>query len=140
MNKAVGLWIDHTRAVIVTLENDTEKTQEISSNIENQLLHANETALISSSDAQTSAAEHVQEKQLGKHLGKYYAAIILNIRDAESIWIFGPDLAKVELENRLKHDELGARVVGIETADQMTYQQIAAKVHAHYSSGYLIQD
>jgi hypothetical protein len=140
MNKAVGLWIDHTRAVIVTIENETEKTQEISSNIEFPPLLVNETALITSSDAQTSAAENAKEKQLRKSLGKYYTEIISNIRDAESIWIFGPDLAKVELENRLKHDELGARVVGIETVDKMTYQQIAAKVHAHYRSGYLIQD
>lgn len=140
MDKTVGLWIDHTRAVIVTIENETEKTQEISSDIENQPLLANETAFISSSDAQTSAAENVQEKQLGKRLGKYYAEIISIIRDAESIWIFGPDLAKVELENRLKHDELGARVVGIETVDKMNYQQIAAKVHDHYANGYLIQD
>ena len=139
MGTKVGLWIDHTRAVIVTIENETEKTQEISSNIENNPLHSNETSLNPSPDAETSAAENVQEKQLGKHLGKYYAEIISIIRDAESIWIFGPDLAKVELENRLKHDELGARVVGIETVYKMTYQQIAAKVHAHYSSGYLIQ-
>jgi hypothetical protein len=140
MDKAVGLWIDHTRAVIVTIENETEKTQEISSNIENQPLQPKETGLISSSNVQTTVAENIKEKQLGKSLVKYYADIISNIRDAESIWIFGPDQAKVELENRLKHDELGARVVGIETVEKMTYHQIAAKVHAYYSSGYLIQD
>jgi hypothetical protein len=140
MEKVVGLWIDHTRAVIVTMENETATTQEIYSNKENHLLQSNETLLFPSSDAQTSAAESVQEKQLGKSLGVYYAEIISLIRNAESIWIFGPDLAKVELENRLKHDDLGARVVGIETAGKMTYQQIAAKVHNHYTNGYLVQN
>jgi hypothetical protein len=131
MKKAVGVWIDHRKAVIVTIENEVEKTQEISSNIEKHTRFANGTQPQDSS-VQGSSAEDVRDRQYDAHLGTYYDEIITNIRDADSIWIFGPGEAKVELENRLKHDELGARVVGIETVDKMTYHQIAAKVRDHY--------
>jgi hypothetical protein len=58
--------------------------------------------------------------------------IVSFIRDAVSIWIFGPGEAKVEFENRLKREELGGRIVGIETVDKMTDYQIAAKVRDHF--------
>ena len=54
------------------------------------------------------------------------------IRDADSIWIFGPGEAKVELEKRLKQEDLGGRIVGVETVDKMTDHQIAAKVRDHF--------
>jgi hypothetical protein len=58
--------------------------------------------------------------------------IVSFIRDADSIWIFGSGEAKVEFENRLKREELGGRIVGIETVDKMTDYQIAAKVRDHF--------
>ena len=54
------------------------------------------------------------------------------IRDAESILLFGPGEAKGELKKRLEKDNLGERIVGVETADKMTDQQIAAKVKNHF--------
>ena len=43
-----------------------------------------------------------------------------------------PGEAKIELENCLKREDLGSRIVGVETADKMTDHQIAAKVRDHY--------
>ena len=74
----------------------------------------------------------MRDRQFGDHLGRYYEWIVSFIRDADSIWIFGPGEAKVELENCIKRDELGARIVGIETVDKMTDHQIEAKVRDHF--------
>ena len=63
----------------------------------------------------------------------YYDAVIACIRDAESILIFGPGEAKDELKERLEENNLGGRVVGIETVDKMTDRQIAAKVRQHFA-------
>jgi hypothetical protein len=60
-------------------------------------------------------------------------SFIACIRDAESILIFGPGEAKVELKERLEGSNLGGRVVGIETAEKMTDRQIAAKVRQHFT-------
>jgi hypothetical protein len=128
MKKEVGLWIDHRKAVIVTLQNGTKETREISSDMEKHVRFSNSTDSHDSIDSRGSAAEDVRDRQFGDHLDLFYDEVISNIRDAESIWIFGPGEAKGELENRLRHADLGARVVGIETEDKMTTPQIKAKV------------
>ena len=66
------------------------------------------------------------------YLNVYYDAVIASIRDAESILIFGPGDAKGELKKRLKKDNLGGRIVCIETVDKMTDRQIAAKVRKYF--------
>lgn len=55
------------------------------------------------------------------------------MRDAESILIFGPGEAKDELKKRLEGNNLGGRIVGIETVDKMTDGQIAAKIRQHFA-------
>ena len=69
---------------------------------------------------------------MDNHLGKYYEGIVSIIRDADTIWIFGPGEAKIELENQLNREELGARILGIDTVDKMTERQIAAKVRDRF--------
>jgi hypothetical protein len=67
------------------------------------------------------------------HLNIYFDAVIACIRDAESILIFGPGEAKGELKKRLKKNNLGGRIVGVETVDKMTDRQIAVKVRQHFA-------
>ena len=133
LEKRVGLWIDHRKAVIVTIENETEVIREISSNMEKHIRFSNSTDSHDAIETRGSSSEDVRDRQFGDHLKVFYDEVITSIRDADSIWIFGPGEAKVELENRLKHDELGARIVGIETVDKMTYHQIAAKVRSQFA-------
>ena len=124
MKKEVGLWIDHRKAVVVTFEDRTEKIQEITSDVESHM---------QSSNNRDSAGEDVRDRHFGDHLESYYDRVISFIQNAESIWIFGPGEAKVELENRLKVKNLGARIVGIATVDKMTYSQISAKARGYFS-------
>jgi len=62
----------------------------------------------------------------------YYDGVITFIRNADSIMIFGPGEAKVELETRMKLSNLGDRIVCVETAGKMTEPQIAAKVRDQF--------
>jgi hypothetical protein len=132
MTKEVGLWVDHRKTVIVTIENEVEMTREIRSNMEKHVRFSSGTRSKAPFAVKESTAEDMRDRQFEDHLGRYYEGIISMIRDADSIWIFGPGEAKVELENRLKHEELGGRIVGIETVDKMTDHQIAAKVRDHF--------
>lgn len=132
MKKEVGLWIDHRKTVFVTIENEVEVTREIRSNMEKHVRFASGTRSKAPNISQGPTAEDMRDRQFGDHLGSYYDGVISFLRDADSIWIFGPGEAKVELENRLKRDDLGRRIVGIETVDKMTDHQIAAKVRDHY--------
>ena len=130
MKKEVGLWIDHRKAVLVIIEDEVEVTREIKSGMEKHVRFSSGTH--SSNNMQGSTAEDVRDRQFEDHLRNYYDGVISFIRDADSIWIFGPGEAKGELENRLKHEGLGNRIKGIETVDKMTDRQIAAKVRAHF--------
>jgi stalled ribosome rescue protein Dom34 len=132
MKKEVGLWIDHRKTVIVNVENGVEVIREIKSNMEKHVRFSSGARSKSSNNSEGSTAEDMRDRQFGDHLNKYYEEIISLIRDADSILIFGPGEAKVELENRLKHEVLGGRIVGIETVDKMTDNQIAAKVRDHF--------
>ena len=75
--------------------------------------------------------EDVRDRQFENHLNSYYDEVITYIRDADSIQIFGPGEAKGELEKRIEHEGLKARILAIETVDKMTDRQIAAKVREH---------
>lgn len=132
MKKEVGLWIDHRKAVIVSIVDEVEAIREIKSNVDKHVRFSSGTHSKTSEDLQGSTAEDVRDRQYGNQLGGYYEGIISLIRDAESIWIFGPGEAKGELENQLKHDGFGDRIVGVETVDKMTDHQIAAKVRDRY--------
>jgi len=132
MKREVGLWIDHRKAVIVTIENEIEVTREIKSNMEKHVRFSGDSHSKDPNNAQEATAEDMRDRQFENHLNDYYEGIISLIRDADSIWIFGPGEGKVELENRLKREDLGGRIVGVETVDKMTDNQIAAKVRDHF--------
>ena len=125
MKSEVGVWIDHRKSVIVSLTDEGEETRLIESDMEKHVRY--------SGAAQEDSAEDQRDTRFTGHLNKYYDQIISCIRDAESILIFGPGEAKVELEKRLENEALRDRVVGIETVDKMTDRQIAARVRKHFS-------
>jgi hypothetical protein len=124
MKKAVGLWIDHRKTVIVSVTDKGEETSLIKSGMEKHVRYSGAT--------QEDSAEDQRDTRFTGHLNEYYDHVISCIRDAESILILGPGEAKVELERRLESEALSKRVVGIETVDKMADRQIAAKVRQYF--------
>jgi hypothetical protein len=125
MKKEIGLWIDHRKAVVVTVSDEGEVVKEITSSMEKHVRFA-------SGNSEDGSSEDVRDRQFENHLNNYYDAVIDVIRDGDSILIFGPGEAKGELEKRLESKELGDRIVGVETVDKMTDRQIAAKVRERF--------
>jgi hypothetical protein len=121
MKNKVGLWIDHRKAVIVFITDEGEETKQITSGMEKHVR-------FSGSAAEKGSGEDVRDREFENHLNSFYDKVIASIRDADSIQIFGPGEAKVELESRLEHEGLKERIVEINTEDKMTDRQIAAKV------------
>ena len=126
MKNAAGLWIDHSKAVIVIVSDKGEETKQIESGMEKHVRFSG------GSRSEQGGGEDQQDRQFTGHLNTYYDAVIAQLRDAESILLFGPGEAKGELEKRLANKGLGGRIVGIETVDKMTDRQIAAKVREHF--------
>jgi stalled ribosome rescue protein Dom34 len=124
MKKKVGLWIDHKKAVIFSLADEGAELKRISSDV----ISTDQPSVRS----QKEPAEKHQDARFTGHLNKYYDEIISCINDAESILIFGPGEAKIELKKRLEHMELHKHIVGFEITDKMTDNQIVAKVRQYY--------
>jgi len=124
MKKRVGLWIDYKKAVIFSLADEGAEIKRISSELEENISF--------SGGVQKESAEAHGEKRLIGNLNNYYNEVLSNIRHAESILIFGPGEAKIELKKRLENMELHEHIVGIESADKMTDNQIVAKVRQRF--------
>jgi hypothetical protein len=128
MNKQVGLWIDHRKAVIVIITKDGEELKKIKSGMEKH------TRFKSGRADEDGSSEDVSDRKFGNELNVYYDEVVAVIRDAGAIHIFGPGEAKGELEKRLEHAGLKAHIAAVETVDKMTDRQIAARVREHARS------
>ena len=132
MKTAMGLWIDHRKAVIVVITDGGEETKLIVSKTEKQLRRSGDSPLKGAYEAEQVPPEDSRQRTFTGHLNIYYDAVIACIRNAESILIFGPGEAKGELAKRLEKNKLGGRIVGMETVDKMTAHQIGAKVRQYF--------
>ena len=102
MKSKVGLWIDHRKAVIVTVTDEGEETKQITSDMEKHVR-------FSSGASEDGSAEDVRDRQFENRLNSYYDEVIACLREAETIQIFGPGEAKGELEHVLStKDSKGA--------------------------------
>ena len=132
MRKRVGLWIDHRKAIIVTVTDKGEELGLIISRVEKQPRRSGDSPLKGPYEPHHVPAQDSLQRTFTGHLNIYYDAVIASLRDAESILIFGPGEAKGELKERLEKHGLGGRIVGIETVDRMTDRQVAAKVRQYF--------
>jgi hypothetical protein len=133
MRTKVGLWIDHRKALVVTVADKGQVSKLIISMIEKQARRSPDSRHTGHYEPQQVPADDSRQRAFSGHLNIYYDAVIASIRNAESILIFGPGEAKGELRKRLKRIGLGGRIVGVETIDKMTDRQIAAKVREHFA-------
>jgi stalled ribosome rescue protein Dom34 len=122
MQKTVGLWIDHKKAVVVFVDGRDTELQVISSDIEKHHRHS----------GVATPADDIRQRELTEHLNRFYDEVVHCIRDTESILVLGPGEAKGELSKRLEKDNLGRRIVGIKTSDKITDKQIIALVRGYF--------
>lgn len=132
MKMNAGLWIDHKKAVIVLLIGMMEQEKTIESKVEKQLKRYSNLPMGNSSDSRQMPAEDAKKRDFIRQLNIYYDEVIAFIKNAESIFIFGPSEAKLELKKRIEKKRLGKRIAGIESADKMTNPQIAVKVRKFF--------
>jgi hypothetical protein len=133
MKQSIGLWIDHRKAIVVTIKNDKEFIRVIESNVERRVRLAGGSRTATPYGPQEVASESKRDERYRHHLDVYYSEVIQAIRDADSILIFGPGEAKGELKKAIEESkDMGRHIVGVESADKMTQRQIAAKVRDYF--------
>jgi hypothetical protein len=133
MKTGTGLWIDHSKAIVVKVTDKEVETELITSEVEKQLRRTGDSILKGSFESRLVPADDSQQKAYSGNLNIYYDEVIAFIGDAESILIFGPGEAKGELKKRLVEKNLGHLISGIEAAGEMTDGQITAKVREYFA-------
>ena len=141
MKKYAGVWLDHREAYVVSLtkdqpalNSDQEMIERIESNVEDRVrLSGGSRTRKTPYGPQEISVDSKAEDRFKLHIRQYYKQIMLRLRDADRILIFGPGEAKIELKKEIaKSKDLADRIKKIETADKMTKRQIAAKVKTFF--------
>ena len=132
MEKQIGLWIDHKKAVIVILEGKKEELRKIESNMEKHVRYKGGAHGKTAYSPQFLSAETQEDRRYREHLNKYYREVISVIGEADSLLVIGAGEAKHEFEKRLAHEGNHIKSVHVEAADKMTERQIAAKVRKYF--------
>jgi hypothetical protein len=133
MSHKVGIWIDHKKAVIVFVSADHVTAKTVQSDVGPHARYSSRAGYPTPDGPQDGRGEKKYEERYGQHLDRYYDEVISQLGQPESLLIFGPGEAKVQLGERLSRSKsLSEHVGGIETTDKLTDAQIVAKVKEHY--------
>ena len=133
MKKKAGLWIDHRKALVMTITDNVEEIKLMLSNVERQARRSPESRHEGTFEPQLVPADDSRRRAASNHLRLFYDQIIAGIKGAQSILIFGPGEAKNELRKRIMESGIFDCVVDVETADKMSGHQVSAKIRLHFA-------
>jgi len=135
MNREVGVWVDHKRALIVFLDGQAVKTEVIESKVETHVRFPGGTRSSGSPVAQSVALEKKREEKSAHHLDHYYGEIIKVIGAPAALLILGPGQAKTEFKTKIEKSKYHQKMqVHVEPLEKLTDPQIVAKVRAHFGA------
>jgi len=128
-----GIWIDHKKAIIVSLDKEHSRVLRMDSHVERHVRVKGGSRTPSPYGPQDVVSEKKRDERYKRQLREYYRGVIHAIRHARKVFIFGPGQAKIELEEEMqKKPGMWDKIAGIEPADKMTDAQIVAKVRKFY--------
>jgi hypothetical protein len=134
MKRQTGIWIDSSKAIIVTLDGGKENIFEIESDLENKMYHEKEGNKGTFSGSHHSNSENKFEERRKNETNHFLKNILSHIKLADELYIFGPAEAKIKLEQKINTDKSFDvnKLKMVESADSMTTNQIVAKVKKFY--------
>jgi hypothetical protein len=136
MEKQVGIWIDSKKAIIVSLDGQKEeKITEIDSEVENRVHHNKEGNKGTFFGSHHGDNETKFDNRKKEELNYYLKSVINQINKPDYLYLFGPGETKTKLEQKI-HDDKSLEKINlkaIETSDNMTLNEIVAKVKDFYN-------
>ena len=124
MGQDVGVWIDHKKAIIVSIAAGEVTTRTLTSDVEAHPHY---------SGSQEGGGEKKYEERHNQDLDWYYDEVIGQLGKPDALLLFGPGEAKLQLKARLGRGQgWPESIVAVESTDKLTDPQIVAKVKEHY--------
>lgn len=135
MKKQTGIWIDRSKAIIVTLSNETETVTEIGANIENRIYHENEGDKGSFMGSRHINNEKKFEERTAHQIDAFLKEVLQKIQDADELYVLGPADIKLKLQHKIKNNNLlASKLKAVEAADSMTNNQVIAKIKGFFAN------
>lgn len=133
IEKLFGLWVDHEKAIIVSLMSGSHKVIHVESDVEGHFRLKGGSRSNTPWGIQSATSESKRELRYNKHLNIYFQNIIDLLKDAKQIFIFSPGEAKYELKKKIEENKMFlGKISDIETTDKLTEPQIVAKVKKYF--------
>jgi len=133
MEKLFGLWVDHEKAVIVSLMGESHQVIHVESDIEGRFRLKGGSRSNTPWGIQSATSESKRDFRYSKHLNIYFQHMIDLLKEAKHIYIFGPGEAKYELKKRIEKNNMFLdKISDIEKTDKLTEPQIIAKVKKYF--------
>jgi len=124
MSHDVGVWIDHKKAVIVSIAEGQVSSRTLESDVGAHRHY---------SGSREGGGEKKYEEHHNQDLDRYYDDVIGQLGEPDALLLFGPGEAKLQLKERLGRSKgPSERIVAVESTDKLTDPQIVAKVKEHY--------
>ncbi len=134
MKKKVGIWIDLSKAVIVTLHGD-EREIHVIEGIDNRERIPGEGKSFTRFGNQFFNLERQKESKFKHQVKTFMKSVEKRVIKSDELVIFGPANMKKELANMiLKNKTLAQKLKGVESADSMTDNQLAAWVASYFET------
>lgn len=130
MKKQTGIWIDLSKAIIVTLEGENEKITEIESDVENRIYHVNEGNKGTFDGIHHSSSEKKFEERRKTEINHFLKDVLMQVYKSDELYIIGPSDTKLKLEQKILQDRTinTNNIKLVETAGYMTSNQVISKV------------
>lgn len=90
MRNELGLWIDHRKAVPISIKGGIVTTKTIESQMEPHVRTMGGARFATSFGVRDIVSDTRKDAQYKLHLEKYYEQVADNIHEADDIFIFGP--------------------------------------------------
>jgi hypothetical protein len=124
MSHDVGVWIDHKKAVIVSIAEGQVSSRTLESDVGAHPHY---------SGSREGGGEKKYEEHHNQDLDRYYDDVIGQLGEPDALLLFGPGEAKLQLKERLGRSKgPSERIVAVESTDKLTDPPIVAKVKEHY--------
>lgn len=132
MKNQTGMWIDGSKAVIITLIDGKEQVDRVEAEIENRVHHfADGDPGVHMGARHLMPEKRIQERE-HHQLDQYLDAVLNKVKSADELYVFGPAETRVALQRKLETDksfrDMLPRLRAVEPADNMTRNQIVARV------------
>lgn len=135
MKKQTGIWLDHEKATIITLDINDYKLTTIESDIVTRDRIDGETKKYGRFGDQSLSQEKHKERRIKEQTSNYLKNLLSEIKDVDELVLFGPANMKKELEKHILNDtNLSSKLKTVVSADSMTENQMVAWVKKFYQS------